>query len=150
MLNYLALEKLNGGRNAEKQVIELIGAVSFSTGDGLELTSRYGYDASRLPQSLTRRKRNTALTATANLVFSPTLCASKGVSIMDYISTLEGIVGAKITLYWQGREKGGFVVRSAQFSTGIDPYTIFSEVSVGLSFTEGYIANPQPWNAVRV
>lgn len=149
MNNYFVIKKYNGGKEAEKEVIAIIGATTYSTGDGLELTSRYGYDASRLPQSLTKRKRNTALTATMNINFTPALCIQSGVEIPQYISTLEGLVGDRVTLYWQGRERGDFIIKSVQFSTAIDTYSIFSEVSVSINLQEGWVANPQPYTAVR-
>jgi hypothetical protein len=142
MNNYFIVEKT-------EEKVPLIGATTYSTGDGLELTFRYAYDAGRQPQSLVRRKRNTALTATLNLNFTPSLCVKNGTNIMEFISKLEGIVGTKVTLYWQGKEKGSFVIKAAQFSTAVDVYSIYSEVSVGFSLIEGYVANPQPWNEVR-
>lgn len=123
----------------DSAVIPLIGANTYSTGDGLELSQRYGYDASKRPQSLTHRKRNTALTATIQIGFTPKLCIDAGYQLFDYISSLEDVCGKKADIYWNGRFKGSFVISGVEFSASVDIYSIFPEMSVSLSMTEGFI-----------
>ena len=124
---------------SDKSILPLIGPVSYSTGDGLELSSRYGYDYSKKPQSLTHRKRNTALTLTAQIAFNPVLCIKNNVMMMDYISDLEHLCGQKIDLFWNKRNVGSFVVQSVQFSGSVDHISIISQMAVSLSMTEGFV-----------
>lgn len=123
----------------DKSILPLIGAVSYSTGDGLELSQRYGYDYSKKPQSLTHRKRNTALTLTAQTAFNPVLCAENGLEMMDYISDLEHLCGQKVDLFWNKKNIGSFVVQSVQFSGNVDCVHIISQMAVSLAMTEGYV-----------
>lgn len=120
-------------------VIPFIGANTLSTGDGLELSQRYGYDASKKPQSLVFRKRNTALTATIQIAFSPMLCQNEGYNVFEYISALENLCGQKIDLYWNKTQRGSFVIQSVDFSANVDVYSVFPEMAVSLSLTEGYV-----------
>lgn len=124
---------------SDKSILPLIGAVSYSTGDGLELTSRYGYDYSKKPQSLTYRKRNTALTLTAQIAFNPVLCTENNVSMTDYIADLEHLCGQKVDLYWNKRKVGSFVVQSVQFSGSVDHIQLLSQMAVSLSMVEGFV-----------
>lgn len=121
------------------QKIDILGGVSFSTGDGLETKSRYGYDFSRKSTALVYRRRNTAFTATLQLAFNPYMCAENGVGIMDYVSTLDGLVGRRVRLIWNDREHGPFIVSGSQVSATVDSVDVFSVVSVSLEMTEGYI-----------
>lgn len=123
----------------DKSIIPLIGAVSYSTGDGLELTSRYGYDYSKRPQSLTFRRRNTALTLTAQIAFNPVLCAENNLVMNDYISDLEHLCGEKVDLFWNKRNVGSFVVQSVQFSGSVDHISLISQMAVSLSMIEGFV-----------
>ena len=129
-------------------VIPLIGANTLSTGDGLELSQRYGYDASKKPQSLTHRKRNTALTATLQTAFNPKLCNENGYTIFEYITELEGVCGKKVDLFWNGKEKGSLIVTSVDFSANTDTFSVFPEMAVSISLTEGYVSHPTPQTAV--
>lgn len=131
MKNYIVLDDLS--------TIPILGGNTYSTGDGLELSQRYGYDASKRPQSLTHRKRNTALTATIQAGFTPKLCIDAGYQLFDYISELEDVCGKKVDIYWNGRFKGAFVILGVEFSASVDIYSIFPEMSVSLSMTEGFI-----------
>lgn len=123
----------------DKEIIPIIGAQSYSTGDGLELSTRYGYDYSKAPQTLTHRKRNTALTATVQAVVTPSLCAENDVFMMDYVSRIENLSGKKVDFYWNGENIGSFVIQSVQFSCSADAVNVFSQISVSLSMTEGYV-----------
>lgn len=132
------------------KVIPLVGPVSFSTGDGLDVSQRYGYDYSRAPQSLVHRKRTTALTATVNLSFTESMCADAGsVSIYDYIDDLQNAVGARVNLFWNGRNFGAFVVVSAQVSAIVDAVQPISAASVALALTEGYVRRETLQTEVR-
>lgn len=133
----------------DKSVLPLIGAVSFSSGDGLELSQRYGYDYSKKPQSLTHRKRNTALTVTIQTSFNPLLCAENNIMMMDYISDLEHICGQKVDFYWNTQNMGSFVIQSVQFSGATDAVQILSGMAVSLSMTEGYVRRENLETAVK-
>ena len=131
MKSYFILEDLT--------TLPLIGANTLSTGDGLELSQRYGYDASKKPQSLVFRKRNTALTATIQIAFNPLLCNEENYTIFEYISALEDVCGKKVDLFWNGKQRGAFVIQSVDFSANVDTYSIFPEMAVSIALTEGYV-----------
>lgn len=134
----------------DSKVIPLVGPVSFSTGDGLDVSQRYGYDYSRAPQSLVHRKRTTALTATVNLSFTELMCADAGAaSIYDYIDDLQNTVGERVNLFWNGRNFGAFVVVSAQVTASVDALQPISAASVALALTEGYVRRETLQTEVR-
>jgi hypothetical protein len=134
----------------DSKSIPLVGPVSFSTGDGLDVSQRYGYDYSRAPQSLVHRKRTTALTASVNLSFAESMCADAGAaSIYDYIDDLQNTVGARVNLFWNGRNFGSFVVVSAQVTASVDAVQPISAASVALSLTEGYVRRETLQTEVR-
>jgi hypothetical protein len=119
--------------------IPIIGAVTLSTGDGLETTQRYRYDYSRRPIGLVYRRRNTALNATIQAVFNAHLCLSNGVDMMRYISQCEALAGRRIRLVWDGKTMGEYIVVSVQIAGPIDIMDIFSQVQISFSLTEGYV-----------
>ena len=124
----------------DARVIPLLGAQSFSTGDGLELSQRFGYDYSKSPQSLVFRRRNTAMTASMQLSFTNKMCIDAGfINIMQYLDTLQDLVGKLVDLIWCERQHGSFVVVSVQISAPIDPIQIFSDISLGFEFTQGFV-----------
>ena len=47
--------------------LEFVGTGQISIGEGLQLDQRFAYDYSKRPQSITRRKKKTARTATVTL-----------------------------------------------------------------------------------
>lgn len=123
----------------DNTVIPLIGCLTYSTGDGLEVKQRYGYDYSHSPQSLVYRKRNTALTATIQLSFTNTQCLDYGLDIMQYVANLEQICSKRVRLVWGDKNYGEFIVTSVQFSSQVDPMVILPVVSVSLALTEGFV-----------
>ena len=129
--------------------VEIIGAQSLSIGRGVETSGRYSYDASHTPQGTFRRVRNTAGTITINATISPEICAQKGVSVPDHVSTCAGIVGARVGVIWCGNDLGKFIVKSCQFSADLDPVWGFATVSMAFSLVEGRVHNPQPATSVR-
>lgn len=132
MENYLVLP--------DSKILPLIGAVTYSTGDGLDVSSRYGYDYSNAPQSLVYRKRNTALTASVQLSFNNRMCVDAGLmNILEYIDDIQDSVGRLVKLYWNGRNTGSFILLSAQFSATVDHLQIFPDMAVSMSFTEGFV-----------
>lgn len=135
----------------QNKALPLVGPMSFSTGDGLDLTNRYGYDNSRRSQGLTHRKRTTALTASVQIAFNPYMCMDAGISsIFDYIDDIQNAVGELVDLYWQGRKMGSFVVVSAQFSASIDAAQVFPSMSVSMAFNEGFVRRETLQRAVGV
>lgn len=123
----------------ESNKIPLIGANSFSSGDGLELSQRFGYDASKKPQSLTYRKRNTALTATIQSGFTPKECIEYGFRMYDYMSEIEYLCGQKVDLYWNEKLKGSFIVTSVDVAANVDTFSVFNQISISIALTEGYV-----------
>lgn len=130
---------MNSYFQTEAERFDIIGAVSLSTGDGLEMSERFGYDASRKPQALTYRKRNTALTATIQSAFTPNECINNGLMLFEYISSIEYMCGQKADLFWNGKHKGSFIITSVDVSATVDTFSILSQISISISLTEGYI-----------
>ena len=130
---------MNSYFQTETERLDIIGAVSLSTGDGLEMSERFGYDASKKPQALTYRKRNTALTATIQSAFTPNECINNGLMLFEYISSIEYMCGQKVDLFWNGKHKGSFIITSVDVSATVDTFSILSQISISISLTEGYI-----------
>ena len=126
----------DGGVNG---ILPIIGAVSLSTGDGLDTKQVYSYDYSQKPQGLVYRTRTTALTASLSMTFTEALCNRFGWSIYDYLDTLHGIAGKKVEVYWNQRKVEDFVVVGVSFSAATDTASLFSSVSVSLELTQGTI-----------
>lgn len=124
---------------ADSSIFPLIGAVSYSMGEGLETDQKYGYDYSKKPQSLVYRKKNTAKTLTLQLSFNPTLCLEYDKQPMDYVANLEAITGQRIEFYWNKQLVGAFVISQIQFSCTVDCYQLFDSMSVSISMTEGFV-----------
>ena len=141
MKNYIVLNN--------KTIIELLGVTTVSTGDGLEVTQRYGYDYSKKPQSLVYRRRNTALTATIQTAFNALMCADAGKDIYDYISDIEDITGQKVDIYINGKPFGSFVITSIQFSLSCDTISVIQSAAVSISLVEGYIARETLYTKVK-
>jgi hypothetical protein len=135
---------------ADSTIFPLIGAISYSMGEGLETDQKYGYDYSKKPQSLVYRKKNTAKTLTIQMAFTPTYCVEYDKLPMDYVASLEAITGQKIDFYWNRQLVGSFVISQMQFSCNVDVYQLFDSMSVSISMTEGYYRNTQLVNEVSV
>lgn len=130
--------------------IPIIGAVSLSTGDGLDLSQRFAYDYSKRPQSLVFRKRNTALTATIQQSFTNSMCVDNGfLHIFDYIDTIQDAVGELVGVYWQGKLVSNFIIVSAQVSASIDAQSIIPAAAISLSLIEGFVRRETLYTAVK-
>jgi hypothetical protein len=130
--------------------IPIIGAVSLSTGDGLELSQRFSYDYSKRPQSIVFRKRNTALTATIQQSFTNSMCIDNGfLHIFDYIDTIQSAVGELVGVYWQNKLISNFIIVSAQISASIDAQSIIPAASISLSLIEGFVRRETLYTAVK-
>lgn len=140
MLNYFIRK--------DDEILPIIGGVTLSTGDGLELSQRYGYDYSKTPQSLTYRRRNTALTASLQLAFNNKQCLEAKYGMMDYISELEEVCGERVTLVWNGVTFGDFVITQVQFSSQVDPMVIYPQMSVSVALTEGWVRRSNIYTGV--
>jgi hypothetical protein len=133
----------------DSKILPIVGPVSYSTGDGLELTQRYGYDYSNAPQGLVYRKRNTALTASIQLTMNDKMCLDEGyISIFEYIDDVQDAVGKKVELFWNGRKTGSFVIVSAQVASTVDAVGVFGDVSISLALTEGFVRRETLQNKV--
>lgn len=141
MRNYLI-------RESDNYILPLIGGITFSTGDGLETSQRYGYDYSQKPQSLVFRKRNTAFTASLQMAFNPIMCKENDKELMDYIAELEGICGERVELFWNDTDFGAFIITQVQFSAQCDTVSIFPQMNVSLALNEGYIKHETLYSKV--
>ena len=131
-------------------MIPLIGALSMSTGDGLDLSQRFAYDYSKRPQSIVFRRKNTALTASVQLSFNNQMCIDNGfLHIFDYIDTMQSVVGDLVGLYWNRKKTSDFILISAQFAAPVDSQSIFPEMSISLSLTEGFVRRDTLYTAVN-
>ena len=135
---------------SDSSIFPLIGAISYSIGEGLETDQKYGYDYSKKPQSLVYRKKNVAKTLTLQMSFTPTFCLEYDKLPMDYVANLEAITGQRIEFYWNKQLVGAFVISQIQFSCTVDCYQLFDSMSVSISMTEGYYRNTQLVNEVSV
>lgn len=142
MQNYLHNDKTG-------DALELIGAVSMSCGSGLDMDSRYSADASRGPQGLYRRSRETPATCTIQCEILPQICAERGKSVFGHVADIEAVVGQKIRLVWLNSDAGEWVVKSAQFSGACDPHVGISQAAISISLLQTRVGNPQPATAVR-
>lgn len=119
--------------------LKLFSVVSLSTGDGLDLSQRYAYDASKKPQTLVFRRKNTAKTATLRIAFDVNLCSENNIKLFDYISQIGDNVGRRGEFIFNGQSLGDFVIENAQFSCDCDAFSPFSTVNVSFSLTEAYV-----------
>lgn len=122
---------------------------TLSTGDSLEVDSRFSHDASKTSQTITRRRRNTALEATLRISASNAEIVSDGMTIFDYISLISSLCKTRISIYWYGREYAGMIVKSVQVTPEIDNTSVFSGVQIALSLIEGYVAKKTVFTAVK-
>lgn len=130
--------------------IPLLGVgITYSTGDSLELSQRYSHDATDTSQSITRRVRNTALTATLSLALTPYTTAQEDILITDYIAWLEDLCGKRVSLVFNGVPQPEFVVQSVSISCEADSITVFGSVSISISLTEGRVAHKTLYTAVK-
>ena len=123
---------------------------TLSTGDSLELKSRYTHDGTRTSQGITRRVRNTGLGATLRISVAPAQLRKDGLDVYEYVDTLQALVGKRVTLTWYGLELPTFVLKSAQFSLECDGCSGVSGLSVSLTLQEGYVAKKTVFTAVGV
>lgn len=135
--------------DADGATFALIGAQSMSCGLGMQTDSRYAYDASRGPQGIFRRARESAATCTIQCVISPQICAESSKGVFGYVADVEALVGRNFSLYWVGQSEGEWIVTAAQFSGTVDPLVGLSDVSISLSLVQARVGNPQPQTAVR-
>lgn len=122
---------------------------TLSTGDSLDVSSRYSHDATKTSQSITWRRRNTALGASLRFSATASELASEGYEICDYIASISALCRFPISLFWYGREYRNFIVKSVQITPEIDAITTFSSVQIGLELGEGYVAKKTKYTAVR-
>lgn len=114
---------------------EFKGVLTMSIGSGMTLDTRYGYDASRRPQSLTRRKRNAARTASLNI----TVGRSETVDLFSEIQKYEELAGATGYLIWTGNNHGLWCVKDISCSLAVDTTDIISSVQISINLSEGYM-----------
>ena len=140
MLNYFI--------RAKGEQLPLIGGITLSTGDGLEVSQRYSYDYSKKPQSLTYRRRNTALTASLQLAFTNSQCLDAEFGMMEYIAELEEVCGERVTLVWNGETFGDFIITQIQFSSQVDPMAIYPQMAVSIALTEEWVRRSTIYSGV--
>ena len=128
--------------------IPLYNAV-LSTGDSLEVDQKFAHDATKTSQAITRRRRNTALAGTIRVAASALELADDGISIFEYIRSVQETVGNLFHLTWYGREYPELLSKSVQVSPAIDAASTFSRVEMSLSFVEGYSVKKTSQTIVR-
>ena len=121
-----------GIETKDGQRFEFIGEMSMSVGSGMAIDTRYGNDASKQPQGLTRRKRNQARTATVNITVYRA-------NIFDEVQKYEILCGVVGELTWAGQDMGLWCVRDVSFSFSVDAVDVASSVQVSMSLSEGYV-----------
>ncbi len=117
--------------------LEFVGTGQISIGEGLQLDQRFAYDYSKRPQSITRRKKKTARTATVTLQVARGALAP-GLNLFDVVDDFSALAGQTGDLYWNEAREGKFCVRGVSFSFAIDAIDIASAVQVSLELTESY------------
>jgi hypothetical protein len=127
----------NGIYIDEQNQLEFVGVGQLSIGAGLQLDSRFSYDYSKKPQSITRRKKKTARTATVTLQIARNAMA-QDLNIFEIIESFENIAGQTGDLYWNNANEGAFCVRGVSFSFAVDAVDIISAVQISLELTESY------------
>lgn len=116
---------------------EFKGVLTMSIGSGMTLDTRYGYDASRRPQSLTRRKRNAARTASLNI----TVGRSETVDLFSEIQKYEELAGTAGELFWDDNNYGLWCIKDISYSLAIDTTDIISSIQISINLGEGYVEN---------
>ena len=124
-----------GFETKDGQSFEFVGDMSMSVGSGMQLDTRYGHDASKQPQSLTRRKRNQAKTATVNIAIT----RAHKTNLFDEVQKYESLAGSIGELTWAYQDMGLWCVRDVSFSFGVDAVDIVSSLQISMSLSEGYI-----------
>lgn len=127
----------NGIYIDEQNQLEFVGTGQLSIGAGLQLDSRFAYDYSKRPQSITRRKKKTARTATITLQIARNAMA-QDLNIFEIIESFENIAGQTGDLYWNNANEGSFCVRGVSFSFAVDVVDIISAVQISMELTESY------------
>ncbi len=127
----------NGFYIDEQNQIEFVGAAQLSIGAGLQLDSRFAYDYSKKPQSITRRRKKTARTATVTLQVARNVLAPD-INLFEIVEQFEGIAGRTGDLYWNEVREGSFFVRGVSFSFAVDAVDIISAVQISLELAESY------------
>lgn len=113
------------------------GQMTLSIGDGLTLDTRYGYDASKRPQSLVRRRSNAARTGTIQVVFNKVNAPDLFTEIQKY-EELAGVVGE---LWWDGKSEGQWCIRDVSISLAVDAVDIVYGVQISMHIAESYVTN---------
>ena len=127
----------NGFIFTDGKELEFIGVGQLSIGAGLQLDSRFAYDYSKRPQSIMRRRRKTARTATLTLQISRN-ALNPGMNLFESVDAHELLVGQTGDIYWNGANVGTFCVRGASFSFAVDAIDIATAVQISLELTESY------------
>ncbi|MBR2307864.1 MAG: hypothetical protein IKA48_11785 [Fibrobacter sp.] len=124
----------NGFVFSDDNELEFTGAGQLSFGNGMELSQRFAYDGSKRPQTITFRKRPLARTGTINIAFTHSDVSNIFNAIADY----EAVCGRVANLYWNGQNRGKYLIKSVQISPSIDAIDIISSVQIGIEVQEGY------------
>lgn len=124
--------------------------VTYSTGDSLEVRQTFATDSTKHSQALTRRVRNTALTATLRWETDHTFFTNGGMSLFDYVADVESLCGSIIVLTFNGQEQPKFLVKNVGVSATVDTVDIYRTVSLSLELVEGHTPKKTVYTAVGV
>ena len=125
--------------NATKRLDVTGRNITYSTGDSLEVRQTFATDSTKHSQALTRRVRNTALTATLRWEVDHTFFTNGGMSLFDYMADIESLCGAVIVLTFNGQEQPRFLVKNVGVSATVDAIDIYRNVSLSLELVEGHV-----------
>ncbi|MBR4986454.1 MAG: hypothetical protein IKY83_12030 [Proteobacteria bacterium] len=127
----------NGFYIDEQNQLEFVGTGQISIGDGMQLDQRYANDYSKRPQSIVRRRKKTARTATVTLQIARSALMPE-LNVFDVVDDFSALAGQTGDLYWNEAREGKFCVRGVSFSFALDAVDIVSAVQVSLELTESY------------
>ena len=120
-----------------------------STNDSLELSTRFAHDGSKKSQTVTRRRRNTALAGTVRVAVTSSSLVADGNTLARYMAKMQDTVGTLVTLVWYGKEYKNILVKSVQATPAIDAIDTFSDVQMAISWVEGATVKKTAATAVR-
>ena len=125
--------------NAPTGRLDLLGhGVSLSTGNSLQVESKFTHDGTGQSKSITRRIRNAAMTGSLRWTVGHVDCVEAGTNIFDYLGHVEELCGQKVTIIFNGVSYKDMLITDTGVSLTIDAVDIISAASLSLSFTESY------------
>ena len=114
---------------------EFFGQMTLSIGDGQDLSARYGYDASKRPQSIVWRKRKLSRTGSIQIACNRTVVQDLFAEMQKY----EDVAGGVGDLWWDGQNMGVWCIKDVSLSLAIDAVDIIYGLQISMNIAEGYV-----------